>query len=119
MSTKQKVAEFTIRPLKFDAKLAANVMTRRAKDESLTAIAKALGITTGKAKMAQLVATTKRVEFSSPAALARAVAKDREGGASWALLAARYAVTEGTVRAAYEAATGKPFATLDYRKGRR
>ncbi|MDX6699596.1 MAG: hypothetical protein QOE65_2993 [Solirubrobacteraceae bacterium] len=116
MSTKEKAPEFTIRPLNFDAALAEKVKARR-KDESLTAIAKALGITTGKAAMAELVATTKRVEPASPAVLARAVAKDRDGGASWGLLAAKYGVTEGTARAAYEAATGKPYSSLDFRKG--
>jgi hypothetical protein len=110
------VKKFTITPLKFDAKLAVEVGQRRAGGESITAIAKALKTSPGRVAMAELVSTTERVTHDDPAKLARAVVKDRRSGASWGLLAARYGCTEGTARAAYEAATGQPFTTLDYRK---
>lgn len=111
---------YTVRPLRFDADLAKTVTERRVADESLGAIAKDLGITTGKAAMAELVATTERstIPHDDPAALAKAVADDRNAGKSWGYLAARYGITEGTARAAYKAATGKPHTTLDFRNGR-
>lgn len=110
-----KVKEYKVTPLKFDDKLVKAVMDRIAKDEPIAAIAKDLKIGAGKAAMAVLVGTTERKEISDPAALARAIVKDRKAKASWGLLAARYGVTEGTTRAAFEAATGKPFSTIDYR----
>ena len=48
-----------------------------------------------------------------------ALAKDRAAGRSWGYLAARYGITEGTARAAYVAATGQPWQTLDYRRAAR
>lgn len=112
----RKVQEFTVRPLKFDAKLAQKVTERRASGEALAKIAANLKVSTGKAAMAELVGTTEQVEHDDPSKLARAIVKDRKGGASWGLLAARYGVTEGTARAAYEAASGESFKALDYRK---
>jgi hypothetical protein len=111
-----KVAEYTIRSLNFDAKLVKSVVARRKKGEAVVAIAKALKVGPGKAAMAELVGTTERVSIDDPAKLARAIVKDRRAGASWGVLAARYGVTEGTARAAYEAATGEPFTALDYRR---
>jgi hypothetical protein len=108
--------KYKVTPLAFDAKLVEQVIRRRADGESLGAIAKALKTTPGKVAMAELVGTTTRQAIDDPAKLARAVAKDRKAGASWGLLAARYGVTEGTARAAFTAATGKPFSALDYRK---
>ncbi|MBS0550725.1 MAG: hypothetical protein JSR24_23460, partial [Proteobacteria bacterium] len=102
--------------LKFDDKLVKAVMARRKKGEAVAAIAKDLKVGAGKAAMAELIGTNERVVIEDPAALAKAIAKDRKAGASWGLLAARYGVTEGTTRAAFEAATGKPFSTIDYRK---
>ena len=110
------VKEFTVTPLKFDAKLADEVTSRRENGESIGTIAKALKLSAGKVAMAELVGTTERVTHDDPAKLARAITKDRKVGASWGLLAARYGVTEGTCRAAYTAATGQPYTALDYRK---
>jgi predicted transcriptional regulator len=110
------VKKFTVTPLKFDAKLAQEVTSRREGGESISAIATALKMSTGKVAMAELVGTTERVTHDDPAKLARAIVKDRKAGASWGLLAARYGVTEGTARAAFTAATGQPFTALDYRR---
>jgi hypothetical protein len=110
------VKTYHITPLKFDAKLAVEVGQRRAGGASISSISKALKLSAGKVAMAELVATTEVVTITDPALLARAIVKVRKAGASWGLLAARYLVTEGTARAAYEAATGQPFTTLDYRK---
>jgi hypothetical protein len=110
-----KVKDYTVRPLTFDDKLVKAVMDRRKKDEPIAAIAKALKVGAGKAAMAELIGTNERVTIDDPAALAKAIVKDRKAGASWGLLAARYGVTEGTTRAAYEAATGQPFSSIDYR----
>jgi hypothetical protein len=109
------VKKFTITPLKFDAKLVEQVTRRRTDGDSISTIAKALKVSTGKAAMAELVGTTERVTHDEPAKLARAITKDRKAGKSWGWLAARYGVTEGTCRAAYEAATGQPFSSIDYR----
>jgi hypothetical protein len=112
-----KVADYTIRPLKFDADLVQRVMARRRKDESIAQVAKALKIGTGRAAMAELIGSNERVKIEDPAKLARAVVKDRRNKhASWGLLAARSGITEGTARSAFEAATGKPFTALDYRR---
>ena len=108
--------DYTVRKLTFDDKLVKAVMARRKKGEPVAKIAKALKVGAGKAAMAELIGTNERKQVDDPAALARAIVKDRKAGASWGLLAARYGVTEGTTRAAFEAATGKPFTTLDYRK---
>jgi len=108
--------DYTVRPLNFDPALVKKVMARRKKDESIAKVAAALSIGSGKAAMAELIGTTERVTLDDPAKLAKAIVKDRKAKASWGLLAARYGVTEGTARAAYEAATGKPFTTLDFRK---
>jgi hypothetical protein len=110
------VKEFTVTPLKFDTKLAEQVTRRRTDGESISAIAKSLKLSTGKAAMAELVGTTERVTIDDPAKLARAITKDRKAGKSWGWLAARYGVTEGTCRAAYTAATGQDWNTLDYRR---
>lgn len=112
----RKIPEYKVRPLEFDAALVKKVMARREKGESIGAIAKALKVGAGKAAMAELSATEERQKITDPAALARAVAKDRRAGASWGKLAARYGITEGTARAAFQAATGQDFTTLDYRK---
>lgn len=111
-----KVKDYTVRSLSFDEALVKKVMTRRGKGESVAAIAKALKVGAGKTAMAELVGTTERKTIDDPAALARAIVKDRKAGASWGKLAARYGVTEGTTRAAYQAATGQPFSSIDYRK---
>jgi hypothetical protein len=110
-----KVKDYMVRPLKFDDKLVKQVMDRIAKDEPIAAIATALNIGAGRAAMAVMVGTEERKTVDDPAKLAAAIVKDRKAGASWGLLAARYGVTEGTTRAAFEAMTGKPFTTLDYR----
>lgn len=111
-----KVKDYTVRPLTFDDKLVKQVMDRVAKDEPIADIAKALKIGAGKAAMAVMVGTEERVVIEDPAKLAQAIAKDRKAGASWGLLAARYGVTEGTTRAAFEAMTGKSYTAIDYRK---
>ncbi len=111
----RKIPEYPVRPLAFDTKLAAKVTARREAGESLAAVAKDLGMSQGKAAMAELVGTTERTTPASPEALARAVVKDRKAGASWGLLMARYGVTEGTLKAAYEAAAGQPFQSIDHR----
>lgn len=111
-----KVKDYKVTPLKFDDMLVKTVMTRRGKGESVASIAKALKVGDGKAAMAELIGTTERKTVDDPAALARAIVKDRKAGASWGKLAARYGVTEGTTRAAFEAATGEPFSAIDYRK---
>ncbi len=110
------VKKFTITPLKFDARLAQEVTSRRAGGESISVIAKSLKLSAGKTAMAELVGTTERVTHDDPAKLARAIVKDRKAGKSWGYLAARYGVTEGTCRAAYTAATGQPYTALDYRR---
>ena len=110
-----KVKDYKVRPLKFDDKLVKQVMDRIAKDEPIAAIAQDLKIGAGRAAMAVMVGTEERKQIDDPAKLAAAIVKDRKAGASWGLLAARYGVTEGTTRAAFEAMTGKPFTTLDYR----
>jgi hypothetical protein len=109
------VKKFTVTPLKFDAKLAQEVTSRRAGGESISVIAKSLKLSAGKAAMAELVGTTERITHDDPAKLARAIVKDRRGGKSWGYLAARYGVTEGTARAAFTAATGQHWNSLDYR----
>jgi hypothetical protein len=113
-----KVAEYTVRPLKFDDELVTKVMEARKAGESIGAISKALGVGLGKTAMAELVGTTERMQVTDPAALARAVVKDRQTGKSWGWLAARYGITEGTARAAYTAAAGEPWQTMDFRKGK-
>jgi hypothetical protein len=113
-----KVADYTVRPLNFDEELVAKVMERRKAGESLATIAAAVGAGLGKTAMAELVGTTEHRKISDSAALARAVAKDRKAGKSWGSLAARYRITEGTARAAYTAAAGEPWKTLDFRKGK-
>jgi hypothetical protein len=110
------VKEYTNTPLKFDAKLVEQVTRRRTNGDSLGTIAKALKVSTGKAAMAELVGTTERVTHDDPAKLARAIVKDRKAGKSWGYLSARYGVTEGTARAAFTAATGQPWNSIDYRK---
>jgi hypothetical protein len=111
-----KVKDYKVRPLKFDDALVKKVMDRRAKGEPVAKIAKALKVGAGRAAMAELIGTNERKTIEDPAALAKAIVKDRKAGASWGLLAARYGVTEGTTRAAYEAATGQPFTAIDFRK---
>jgi len=111
-----KVRDYKVGPLIFDDTLVKAVMARRKKGESIAKVAKALKVGAGKAAMAELIGTNKRVKLEDPAKLARAIVKDRKAGDSWGKLAAVYGVTEGTTRAAYEAATGEPFASLDYRK---
>jgi hypothetical protein len=115
------VKKFTITPLKFDAKLAQEVTSRRAGGESISVIAKSLKLSAGKTAMAELVGTTERWDDTnkSEAEMARAITKDRKAGKSWGWLAARYGVTEGTCRAAYTAATGQPYTALDYRRAAR
>jgi hypothetical protein len=110
------VKKFTITPLKFDQNVADLVTRRRTDGESISTIAKSLKLSAGKTAMFELLGTTERVVIEDPAKLARAITKDRAAGRSWGWLAARYGVTEGTCRAAYTAATGKPFAELDYRR---
>jgi len=107
---------YKVTPLKFDAKLVKEVTKRRAADENLATIAKALKTTSGRVAMAEMVGQVTRVDEADPAKLARAITKERKAGKSWGYLAARYGVTEGTCRAAYVAATGQPFTTLDYRR---
>jgi predicted transcriptional regulator len=63
-----------------------------------------------------LLGTTERVTLDDPAKLARAIVKERKAGKSWGYLAARYGVTEGTWRAAFTAASGQPFTSIDYRR---
>lgn len=111
-----KVKDYKVRPLKFDETLVRKVMAARKKGKPIAEVAKTLKVGTGKAAMAELIGSDERVNTDDPAKLAKAIVKDRKGGASWGLLAARYRVTEGTARAAYEAATGKPFSDLDYRR---
>jgi hypothetical protein len=108
--------DYTVRPLSFDDKLVKAVMARRKKGESTAKVAQALKIGAGRAAMAELIGTNERITITDPAKLARAIVKDRKAGASWGLLAARYGVTEGTTRAAYEAAAGEPFTALDFRR---
>lgn len=110
------VKQYKVTPLKFDQNIVDLVTRRRTDGESISAIAKSLKLSAGKAAMAELIGTTERVTIDDPAKLARAVAKARKEGKSWGWLAARFGVTEGTARAAYESATGEPFTTLDYRR---
>jgi hypothetical protein len=109
--------DYKVRPLKFDDALVKKVMTRRGKGDSVASISKALKVGAGKVGMAELIGTTERKTINDPAALARAIVKDRKAGSSWGLLAARYGVTEGTTRSAFEAATGQPFTSIDFRRG--
>lgn len=113
------VKKYNVAPLKFDAKLAEEVAHRQAAGESISAIAKDLKMTPGRAKMAILVATAERVEIDDPAKLARAIAKDRKRGDAWAVLCARYGISEQCARRAYTAATGQPHSEFDYRRGDR
>lgn len=108
------VKKFTITPLSFDAKLIEAMRARNG--ESVSAMAKKLKVTTGKAAMADLLASVERVNIDDPAKLARAITKDRKAGKSWGWLSARFGVTEGTCRAAFTAATGEPWNSIDYRK---
>lgn len=110
------VKKFTVTPLTFEAKLVEQVLSRRERGESISAIATALKTSPGRVAMAELVGTTDRVVIEDPAKLARTVAKDRKAGRSWGWLAARYGVTEGTARAAFTAATGQAWNSLDYRR---
>ncbi len=111
-----KVSDYTVRPLSFDDKVVKSVMARRKKGESIAKVAKALKVGQGKAAMAELIGTTERIKIEDPDKLAQAIVKDRKAGASWGKLAARYGVTEGTARAAFEAATGQSSTALDLRK---
>jgi hypothetical protein len=118
-----KVAPYRVYPLGYPASKAATAKKLAAQGASLAAVAKAIGVaTTGQAAMALLVAhnalpaKAQAALHKAPGTLAVAVANGRHQGASWGLLAARYGVTEGTVRAAYQAATGRPHSTLDYRR---
>ena len=110
------VKKFTINILTYDAKLVEDVTQRRTNGEPITTIAKALKLSPGKVAMCELVGTTERVQVDDPAKLARLIVKERKAGKSWGYLAARYGVTEGTARAAYEAASGQSFTALDYRR---
>jgi len=111
-----KVKDYNVRPLTFDQDLVKKVMARRKKGEPIAKVAKALKVGAGRAAMAELIGTNERKTVDDPAKLARAIVKDRKAGASWGKLAAVYGVTEGTTRAAYEAAAGEPFSAIDYRK---
>lgn len=106
---------YTVRPLKFDDKLVVEVTKRRKAGDSIAKVATALKVGAGRAALAELIGANKRVTLTDPAQLAKAITKDRKAGASWGLLSARYGVTEGTARAAYEAATGQPFTSIDLR----
>jgi hypothetical protein len=110
------VKQYRITPLKFDTKLAEDVTRRRSDGESIAVIAESLKLGAGKVAMAELVGTTERVTIDDPAKLARAVVKERKAGKSWGYLAARYGCTEGTMRAAFTAASGQPWNSLDYRR---
>jgi hypothetical protein len=99
-----------------DAKQVEQVMRRRTDGKSLGEIAKALDISAGKVAMAELLATVEPQQIDDPAKLARAVVKERKAGRSWGWLAARFRITEGSARAAFEAASGEPFSSIDYRK---
>ncbi len=110
------VKKFTITPLKFDQNLVEQVTHRRADGENIATIATALKMGAGKVAFAELIATTTRVTITDPAKLARTISKDRHNGKSWGWLAARYGVTEGTCRAAFVAASGQPFTSIDYRR---
>jgi len=101
---------YKVTPLKEDPELVKQVTRRREAGESIKAIAEDLGMAAGKTAMQVIIGTAPRVQIDDPAKLARAIAKDRKAGTDWAHLAARYGVSEGTVRAAYTAATGQPFA---------
>jgi hypothetical protein len=110
------VKKFTVNVLTYDQNL-VDLATRKHTDgESITAIAKALALRPGPTKMAILIGTVPRVEVADPAAMARAIVKARKEGKAWAWCCARFGVTEGTVRAAYSAATGRPHSELDYRR---
>lgn len=115
----RKITEFKVRPLNFDGKLVKAVLARRKKGESLSAVAKALKIGQGKAAMAELLGKVERIDITDPTELAKAVVKDRRSGSSWGVLAARYNVTEGTARAAYEAAAHEPSEALDLRRSKK
>jgi hypothetical protein len=110
------VKKFTITPLKFDAKLVEQVTRRRTDGESISAIAKSLNAGAGKIAFAELIATTERITITDPEKMARAITKERKAGKSWGWLAARYGVTEGCARRAFEAASGQPFTAIDYRR---
>jgi hypothetical protein len=110
------VKKYHIAPLTYDQNLVDLVTRRRTDGESISAIAKALNMGLGKTAMMERIGTTERVEVADPAKLARLITKERKSGASWAHLAARYGVSEGTVRAAYNAVTGQPHSELDYRR---
>ena len=75
-----KVKDYKVKPLTFDEKLVKQVMDRVAKEESIAVIAKQMGIGPGRAAMAVLIGTTERKQIDDPAALARAIAKDRRPG---------------------------------------
>jgi hypothetical protein len=110
------VKNYRVTPMKFDAKLAEKVTKRRTDGESMGSIAEALKLGITKVAMAEFVGTTERVQVDDPAKLARAIVKERKAGKSWGYLAARYGVTEGTCRAAFEAASGQPFTAIDHRR---
>jgi hypothetical protein len=112
----KEIIEFKVRPLTFDVKLVKAVVAQRKKGESVATIAKALKFGQGKVAMAELVGTVEHIVVSDPTELAMAIVKDRRDGGSWGVLAARYRVTEGTARAAYEAAAKEPAGALDFRR---
>jgi hypothetical protein len=113
------VKTYKVTPLKQDDKLIVKVMDRRGKGESAAVIAKALKLGLGKVLMCEIISNTDRVTVADPAKLARALVKDRKAGASWPQLAAKYGIAEGCTHRAYEAATGQPYTTTDYRRGSR
>jgi hypothetical protein len=114
--TMPAVKEYKVTPLKFDQNLVDLVTRRRTDGESIATIAKALKLSAGKTAMLELIGTVEATAIDDAPKLARAVAKARREGKSWGWLAARFRVTEGTCRAAYTAATGQHWNSLDYRR---
>lgn len=104
--------------LEIDAEQVEQAGTLRADGKTLPEIAEALGTNKGKAALLVLCATEKPYRAKTDAALAKAIAKDRQDGASWGTLMARSGLTEGACRQAYEDATGEDHTATNAGRGR-
>lgn len=95
---------------KKDKALATQIVARRKADEKYGSIAADLKITVGKAIYLYECATTApkdRITFTDEADRGRKFVAARAAGLSWGIISARSGVPEGTVRTAWEKATGK------------
>ena len=104
--------------LAVDPKLVAKAAALRESGKSQSQIAEALECGAGKAALLLLLNDEKPIKAKTDKAVAQAVAKGRDEGASWGTLMARTGLTLPAVKQAYEDATGTPAAATNEGKGR-